>query len=397
LFADLRADAVDLEAHVHAVDHALLVRVLGHQVALEEAQGVCRGRGREADEVGVEVLQHLPPQAVDAAVALVGDDDIEVLDGDLGVVDDRTQLAVLAVRPGLVGRGFFGGFVQLFAAQHGVQALDGGDDDLGVGIDAAAVQVLHDVGLVEGVRGAGRVEVLVLLERLVAQVVAVHQEQDAACPGVLQQPPAEVAGGEGLAGAGGHLDERARAVGGERGFQAGDGVDLALAQAGGFQWWHLLQPSAQRAGLLQPGVQRGRLVEGEHAARAGRGVAGVAEVGFVAGALVVEHQRVGPARQVGRQAHQVAARLLGHAAERDAGLLGLDHAAGPAGDEQQVVAGAAGQLKLAHRHALGRVAVDVCRVLQHPAGGRQQRVDARAGLLLGTRGHGQPGRPLSRA
>ena len=126
---------------------------------------------------------------------------------------------------------FFVRLVQLLAAQHGVEALDGGDDDLGVGVDAVAVQVLDDVGLHELAAGAGRLVVLVLLQRLVAEVVAVDQEQDAPGLGVLEQAPTERAGGEGLARARGHLDQRARVVVRERGFQAVDGVDLAVAQA----------------------------------------------------------------------------------------------------------------------------------------------------------------------
>ena len=83
---DLRANAVDVVVDVDAVGHRLLVAVLHHQVLVEEAEGLLAGRGGEADQVGVEVLQHLPPEVVDGAVRLVGDDDVEGLDGDLGVV-----------------------------------------------------------------------------------------------------------------------------------------------------------------------------------------------------------------------------------------------------------------------------------------------------------------------
>src|SRR5690606_1041314 len=92
---------------------------------------------------------------------------------------------------------------QLFATQHGVQALNGGDDHLGVRVDARAAQVLDNVGVGEAMGGAGRQIVLKLLERLLAEVIAVDQEQNAPGASVFDQPVGERAGGEGLAGAGG--------------------------------------------------------------------------------------------------------------------------------------------------------------------------------------------------
>ena len=83
------ADAVDVVVDVDAVGHGLLVAVFHDQVLVEEAEGLLGGRGGEADQVGVEVLQHLPPEVVDGAVALVGDDDVEGLDGDRRVVGQR--------------------------------------------------------------------------------------------------------------------------------------------------------------------------------------------------------------------------------------------------------------------------------------------------------------------
>ena len=77
---DLGLDAIDVVVDVDAVGHGLLVGVFHHQVLVEEAEGLLDGRGGEADQIGVEVLQHLPPEVVDGAVAFVGDDDVEGLD-----------------------------------------------------------------------------------------------------------------------------------------------------------------------------------------------------------------------------------------------------------------------------------------------------------------------------
>ena len=60
---------------------ASFVRVFHDQVLVEEADRLLARRGRQADEMGVEIFQHLPPDGVDGAVALVDDDEVEELDG----------------------------------------------------------------------------------------------------------------------------------------------------------------------------------------------------------------------------------------------------------------------------------------------------------------------------
>ena len=44
--------------------------------------------GVTADEIGVEVFEHLAPEIVDGAVAFVGDDEIEGLDRDVRIVNE---------------------------------------------------------------------------------------------------------------------------------------------------------------------------------------------------------------------------------------------------------------------------------------------------------------------
>jgi hypothetical protein len=249
------------------------------------------------------------------------------------------------------------------------------------------VQVLDDVGLHEPATGARRIVVLVFLQCLVAEVVPVDQEQDATGPGVLEQAPAEGAGGEGLACTGGHLDQGAGLVLGQRRFQAGNGIDLTIAQAIGVQRRHVLQALAQGVRFLEPGVQGLRLVEGEQATGARVRIAGVAKQGLVAGGFIVEDQVIGPTREMLRQLHHVFGGLLGNAAEGHACLLGLDDAGRLAADEQQVVAGAIGQRELAHGHAFAGVAVEVGVVLDDPARCGEQGVDLLSGALFGSGGH----------
>ena len=86
LFGDGGADAVDVVVDVDAVGHGHFVVVFHHQILVEEAEGLLAGRGGEADEVGVEVFEHLTPQVVDGSVAFVGEDDVEELHGYARVV-----------------------------------------------------------------------------------------------------------------------------------------------------------------------------------------------------------------------------------------------------------------------------------------------------------------------
>ena len=79
---DAGADGVDVVGDVDVVADGVLVGVFHDEVLVEEAEGLLVRGGGEADEVGVEVVEHLPPEVEDGAVGLVDDDDVEGLDGD---------------------------------------------------------------------------------------------------------------------------------------------------------------------------------------------------------------------------------------------------------------------------------------------------------------------------
>ena len=91
LFADLGADAVDIESDVHAVGHRLVVAVFHHHIVTKKADRLLGGRGGQADQEGVEVFEDLTPEVVDRSVAFVDNDEIVGLDGDSLVVDDRQR------------------------------------------------------------------------------------------------------------------------------------------------------------------------------------------------------------------------------------------------------------------------------------------------------------------
>jgi hypothetical protein len=173
------ADLVDVEIDVHAIGYGVGVGVGGHDVLVEEAQGVLGGRSGQTDEEGVEILEDLTPKVVDGAVTLVGDDEVEGFDGDGGVVLDGVGgFAEL-------GEGGGGGFlitrvVVGFAFEDGVEALDGGDGDAADGIDGVGGEKLDVVDFGELAAIAGNGELLELVEGLAAEGAAVDQEENAA-------------------------------------------------------------------------------------------------------------------------------------------------------------------------------------------------------------------------
>ena len=228
---DLRVDLVNVIGDVHVVGDGVLVSVFHDEVLIKEADGLLRRRGGEADEIGVEVFEHLAPEIVDGAVAFIGDDEVEGLDRDVRVVNDRRRLFPKRLAE-LVAGAFVDLGVDLFAAQHGVKALDGGDADAADAVELRGLQVLDVVKLGELAAVVGRDELLEFFQGLVAEVAAVDEEEDAARAGELDEAVNEVDGGVGLAAAGGHLDEGAAFVGGERFLQIADGFDLRGPQIG---------------------------------------------------------------------------------------------------------------------------------------------------------------------
>ena len=91
-------------------------------------------------------------------------------------------------------------------------------------------QALHVVQLGELAAVVGRRVGHELLVRLLAEVARIDQEQDALGAAELEQAVDRGDGGEGLAGAGGHVHQGAGLVQRQRFLQPGDGADLAVAQ-----------------------------------------------------------------------------------------------------------------------------------------------------------------------
>src|SRR5882724_3428371 len=107
---------------------------------------------------------------------------------------------------------------------------------------------------------------------------------------MFDEPINEVAGGEGLASARGHLNEGAAVPARERDFKILDGYDLGLAQALFRQRRHVAQASFDRF-LVQPVGQRFRLVKSKELAAGGVRFKTVGETGLSSGAFIAEWRR----------------------------------------------------------------------------------------------------------
>ena len=196
--------------HVDLVGNRPFVAVFADDVLLEEPVRAVVRCGGQADQVGVEVLDHLPPHVVDGTVAFVDDDHVEIFRRDSGIVDDGQRLPW---SPLPLGRMIVvGAFRQFLSLQRGVHALDSGDDDLAVTGDVGRGEPLDVVKLGElavVIAGDERHE---LLLGLLAQVAGVDEKEDAAGVRVLEKAVDLGDRGEGLARAGRHLEERAGPV-----------------------------------------------------------------------------------------------------------------------------------------------------------------------------------------
>ena len=129
---------------------------------------------------------------------------------------------------------------------------------------------------------------LEFIHGLLAQDVTVHQEEDALGFGELDQAVAERAGGVGLPGAGGHLDEGAGTVLLEGFLQVADGGDLSRPQPLSHEVGETLDVRSQLAIGFCQAEQFLRPVEGKDLPTTGVRVKTVGELGLLAGGLVGE-------------------------------------------------------------------------------------------------------------
>ena len=153
----------------------------------------------------VEVLEHATPYPVDRAVRFIHDYQVERIGRHLGaVLHAHRRLGHEVVDTGVVD------IRHLASLQHAIHPLNRRDDHARTAQHARRRQLVHRVQLGEAPAISGRAVVLELGERLIREIVAVDEEQDAAESAEREQPIGLSDRSEGLSRAGGHLDERAR-------------------------------------------------------------------------------------------------------------------------------------------------------------------------------------------
>ena len=127
----------------------------------------------------------------------------------------RDAAATLGERGGDIRAGeVVGTFGEVLPAQNRIEPLDGADRDTADVVEVRRGEVLDVVELGEEAAGVGRAVAVEFVTGLLAEIGAVHEEEDAAGLGVFDEAIGERAGSEGLSRAGGHVDERH--VGGPR-------------------------------------------------------------------------------------------------------------------------------------------------------------------------------------
>ena len=120
-------------------------------------------------------------------MAFIGDDEIEALDRDRRVVGHQT----LRIGPRqFEGRDLFFLFRQFLAGENRVDALDRGDHDLRILVEAGRAEFLDVVDFGKRTSRAGRAVGEIFVARLADEVGAIGEEQDAPEASVGQQPVA---------------------------------------------------------------------------------------------------------------------------------------------------------------------------------------------------------------
>ena len=222
-YVDVDVDLDHLIGSEEAVLDALLERVgvdrLAKVVDVRDVGGLL-GRGRQADlGCGGEVIEDLAPGGIlggAAAMALIDDDQVEKAGRELAV----ELLPLLRAGDGLVQAQ-----VDLVCGVDAALLVEGRGE-----FDLRAVFALDGLGAGAelGHRGAEGAEVVD--HGLVDQDVAVGEEQDALLAAGLPQPPDDLKGGVGLAGAGGHDQQDAVLALGDGFDGCVDGIALVIAR-----------------------------------------------------------------------------------------------------------------------------------------------------------------------
>lgn len=93
-FGALRLNDINFVADVHAIADGFLTRVFTDHVLPEEAIGTIIRRRGKANQVRVKIVDDLPPEIVDRAVALISNNKIKGLDRYLRIIRNLFRCSI---------------------------------------------------------------------------------------------------------------------------------------------------------------------------------------------------------------------------------------------------------------------------------------------------------------
>jgi hypothetical protein len=237
-------------------------------------------------------------------------------------------------------------------------------------------------------------ELLKLVLGLPPQIVAVHEEENALCARMLDEPITEITGGKGFPAAAGHLNQGARTAVRERILQVTNRFDLRGPEFFFDERWHVLEARTQRRtrllGLIhQPVGHRFGAVERKHEPAARIRLHEVRKPRLNAGALIAKRQGLAVRLQYVRKPDAVFLSLNLVSGKGFSLFLGFNYSRRSAIHIKQVVGETVAglQRKLANGYAATGGDIRLAGVLNHPTGSIKELVDGLPRFVLGLLWH----------
>ena len=185
VFRDTGFNQIDVLADINAIQHGLFPRILTDKVLVEVANRPGVRRGSQTDDKRIKIGQHLTPDVINRAVALVYDDAIKKFWWNFGIVHNFFR-GFAFCRDILCKRCFFCLFVQFFPFEDGVHPLDRTDADLCIRRNVRAFQPVDVIQL----REIPWVVIGLVCQEftfcLLSKAACIHKKEDAVHSAVFQ-------------------------------------------------------------------------------------------------------------------------------------------------------------------------------------------------------------------
>src|SRR6266542_5896443 len=245
--------------------------------------------------------------------------------------------------------------------------------------------MLNVVKLSELPAVVGRNELLKFFQRLVAEIPAIDQKENAPRASQFNQPINKIGSGVCFAAASRHLHKRAPFVFGKRLFQLVDRFDLRrpkISRRHPIRCRKIAKALIELSGLLHPLDECLWSMKSEKISTCGDRIESVGQTCFGAGRFVREWQRIVPLRMIFENSFSVFAGLFFDANKRVAFRLCFHRADYLFVSEEEIVCFAAFQKSLTQSDTAPGGKVDIAAILKSPATLTQQLVDLLARELF---------------